>query len=118
MSGCKTANRLDHEEYTPVLVAHGGNCLNFLMLVHEANKIPLLKRKFLNLDLRYDIFNVTVELKRKVKLDVKELSMKNVYKAIFHSSYECHRALADAQARCKIFIEVRCLTEVYPAKRR
>ncbi len=33
--------------------------------------------------------------------------MKNAYKALFHLSYEGHRALADAQARCKIFTKAK-----------
>ncbi len=101
-----TANRLDHEEYTPVLVAHGGNALDFPMLVTEINGIPLVKRKFRSLGLRYmDTFSVLAELKRSRKLDVDKLSMKAVYEKLFSMPYQGHRALVDAQALCKIYTE-------------
>ncbi len=108
-----TANRLDHEEYTPVLVAHGGNILDFPMLVNEINRIPLVKKKFHSLGLRYmDTFSVLAELKRSRKLNVDKLAMKAVYEALFFTPYQGHRALADAQALCKIFTEAQPANDI------
>ncbi len=108
-----TANRLDHEEYTPVLVAHGGNALDFLLLDRAIQSSRSLKRTVHRLNLRYlDSYPVFIELQQRRKLQVNRLNLQNIYSTLFRSPLEAHRALADAQALCRIFSESHLSREI------
>ncbi len=104
-----TANRLDHEEYTPVLVAHSGNMLDFPLLLQEVDRSPLLNKKYSKLNIRFvDTFYVFKHLKRSMpsyNYKLRNLALKNLYQTFLHEPYKGHRALADARALCQIFTE-------------
>jgi len=98
-----TASRLDHEEYTPVLVAHGGHSLDFPMLLKEVHRCQL-HRKLQNLSLRYvETFSVFKALQKKGRLRVENMKLTTIYRHLFATDHEGHRALVDARALCRIF---------------
>lgn len=106
----RVAEQRDHNKYSPVLVAHSGNLLDYPLLFKTIERInsPSLNRKFEELNLHYtDSHSAIRQLARSDHFyqDLPGLGIKDLHQALLHKPYEGHRALPDAQALLNIFTQ-------------
>lgn len=104
----RTAEQRSRNKYTPVLVAHSGNRLDYPLLFKEIEQAHshTLRQKFEGLVLHYtDSHSAIRQLARKDKFyqDLPGLGVKDLHQAFLHSPYDGHRALPDAEAVHNIF---------------
>ena len=104
----RMAEQRSSAKYSPVLVAHSGNRLDYPLLFKEIERAhsPTLTRKFTGLDLHYtDTHSAIRQVARTDKFyrDLPGLGIKDLHQAFFHKPYEGHRALPDAEALYNIF---------------
>ena len=109
-----TARALDNEDYTPVLVAHGGCTTDFPALLKEVDRSQLLSQQRRRLNLRFvDTVYVFEDLKLnnyyyRFELDhPSNPTIDKIYNAYLHPPYEGYTPLADTRALRRIFSEGR-----------
>ena len=106
-----TAESCERKTYTPVLVAHSGNLLDFPLLFNEINRTGSyeLKQKFEELNLQYADSYTTVRQLARTNYFYRGISgglgVKNLHQGLLHRPYDGHRALPDAQALHNIFTQ-------------
>ena len=104
------AARRDKCNYTPVLVAHSGNRLDYPLIFKtiEETGSHTLKRKFEALNLHYtDSHSAFRQLARTDRnyQDLPGLGVKHLHQLLLRKSYDGHRALPDAKALHNIFTQ-------------
>ena len=104
----RIAEQRSRGKYTPVLVAHSGNRLDYPLLFKEIVLAcsHTLTQKFKDLNLHYtDSHSAIRHQARKDRFyqDLPGLGVKDLHKAFLGKSYDGHRALPDAEALHNIF---------------
>ena len=115
------AERSDLCTYTPVLVAHSGNLLDYPLLFSEIRRTGsyTLNRKFEDLNLHYTDSHFAIRQLARSNLFFRSfpgLGVKDLHQGLLHVPYIGHRALPDAQALHKIFTQcqrVQLQTELF-----
>lgn len=107
VSAARTSDRI---EYTPVLVAHSGNLLDYPLLFNEIDRIGSyeLKRKFECLNLHFaDSYTAVRQLARSRHYftSFPGLGIRDLHRGLLGYPHEGHRALQDAQALLNIFTQ-------------
>lgn len=104
------AERNEYGTFTPVLVAHSGNLLDFPLLFNEIKRTYSypLKHKFEGLDLHYTDSHSTVRQLARSNQFYRSLpgkGVKDLHQGLLYKPYIGHRALPDAQALHDIFMK-------------
>ena len=104
----RTAEQRSHGKYTPVLVAHSGNRLDYPLLFKEIElaRSPTLTQTFKDLNLHYTDSHSAIRRQARTDRsyqDIPGLGVKDLHKAFLGKSYDGHRALPDAEALHNIF---------------
>ena len=102
------AERSDYATFTPVLVAHSGNLLDYPLIFNEIKRTSshALKHKFESLDLHYtDSHSAVRQLARSNQFyrSLPGKGVKDLHQGLLYKPYVGHRALRDAQALHDIF---------------
>ena len=103
------AERSEYGTFTPVLVAHSGNLLDFPLLFNEIERTYSypLKHKFEALNLHYTDSHSTVRQLARTTQFYRSLpgkGVKDLHQGLLYKPYIGHRALPDAQALHDIFM--------------
>ena len=103
------AEKNEYGTFTPVLVAHSGNLLDFPLLFNEIKRCSFaLRFKFEGLGLHYTDSHSTVRQLARSNPFYRSLpgkGVKDLHQGLLYKPYVGHRALPDAQALHDIFMQ-------------
>ena len=106
----RMAEQIERKSYTPLLVAHSGNLLDYPLLFSEIKRAHSfsLERVFEDLNLHYaDSYTVVRQLSRKNSFyrSLPGLGVKDLHQGLLQTPHEGHRALPDALALHNMFTQ-------------